>query len=352
MAFAPLAVHAGPTFGHSTPTNSNFGQNSVFFLAIAICTKASSVLTLQPVGFISLEMSSSMKHFFPFTKLNPNAGMRLRSEILLLPTQIQPTHLPTPADELIDCSNINASVIPVTANAFVPPVQSAENSASNDEENPANTAVLASPCSGGHEVDPLSPAGSDPGTNAPTDITHAVVTDTSTGSSSTQLPSAAPAEPAHLRTRVQHGIRKPKVYTDGTVRYRLLTSSGEPNNLDEALGDSRWKLAMDQEYNALLRNDTWHLVPRKQGANIIDCKWVYKIKKRADGSIDRHKARLVTKVSSKDMGQIADGFTKTLPLPKLKQFQYNLNLGRLRLRGMLKIETLPTDRIILSVDRN
>jgi hypothetical protein len=52
---------------------------------------------------------------------------------------------------------------------------------------------------------------------------------------------------------------------------------------------------MDQEYNALLRNDTWHLVPRKQGANIIDCKWVYKIKKQADGSIDRHKARLVAK---------------------------------------------------------
>jgi hypothetical protein len=87
-------------------------------------------------------------------------------------------------------------------------------------------------------VDPLSPAGSDPGADAHTDITRTVVTDTATGSSSTQLHSAAPAEPARLRTRLQHGIRKPKVYTDGTVRYGLLTSSGEPNNLDEALGDS------------------------------------------------------------------------------------------------------------------
>jgi hypothetical protein len=41
-------------------------------------------------------------------------------------------------------------------------------------------------------------------------------------------------------------------------------------------------------------------------------------------------------ISSED--QIADGFTKTLSLPKLKNFQYNLNLRRLRLRGMLEIE--------------
>jgi hypothetical protein len=104
-----------------------------------------------------------------------------------------------------------------------------------------------------------------------------------------------PAVPVRPSTRLQHGIRKPKVYTDETIRYGLLTSSGEPNHLDETLGDSRWKSAMDQEYNALLKNNTWYLVPRKQGMNIIDCKCVYKIKKRADGSIDRYKSRLVAK---------------------------------------------------------
>jgi hypothetical protein len=88
-----------------------------------------------------------------------------------------------------------------------------------------------------------------------------------------------PAVPVCPSTRLQHGIRKPKVYTDGTIRYVLLTSSGEPNHLDEALGDSRWKSTMDQEYNALLKNNTWHLVLRKQGMNVIDYKWVYKIKK-------------------------------------------------------------------------
>jgi hypothetical protein len=37
------------------------------------------------------------------------------------------------------------------------------------------------------------------------------------------------------------------------------------------------------------------LIPRKQGTNVIDCKWVYKVKKKVDGSIDRYKARLVAK---------------------------------------------------------
>jgi hypothetical protein len=55
------------------------------------------------------------------------------------------------------------------------------------------------------------------------------------------------------------------------------------------------KNAMDVEYSALMKNKTWHLVPPRRGTNIIDCKWVYKIKGRADGSLDRYKARLVAK---------------------------------------------------------
>jgi hypothetical protein len=96
-------------------------------------------------------------------------------------------------------------------------------------------------------------------------------------------------------TRLQHGIRKPKVYTNGTMRYGLCTSSGEPQNHHEALQDDKWKKAMDDEFGALQRNVTWHLIPTKSGANVIDCKWVYKIKRKSDGIIDRYKARLVAK---------------------------------------------------------
>jgi hypothetical protein len=98
-------------------------------------------------------------------------------------------------------------------------------------------------------------------------------------------------------TRRQHGIHKPKHYTDGTVRWGLMLSSGvgEPTTLTEALKDPKWIEAMNHEYNALLRNKTWHLVSPPQGKNIIDSKWVYKIKRKADGTVDRYKARLVAK---------------------------------------------------------
>lgn len=52
---------------------------------------------------------------------------------------------------------------------------------------------------------------------------------------------------------------------------------------------------MDAEYMALMENKTWHLVPPAKGRNVIDCKWVYRIKRKADGSLDRYKARLVAK---------------------------------------------------------
>jgi histone deacetylase 1/2 len=52
---------------------------------------------------------------------------------------------------------------------------------------------------------------------------------------------------------------------------------------------------MDAKYTALMKNNSWHLVPSQKGRNIIDCKWVYKIKRKSDGSLDRYKARLVAK---------------------------------------------------------
>jgi hypothetical protein len=96
-----------------------------------------------------------------------------------------------------------------------------------------------------------TPVWSVPALSSATDAT-AASTVVSPSVSSVPLPTALVRPSTHL----QHGIRKPKVYTNGPICYGLLTSSGEPNHLDEALGDSRWKSAMDQEYNALLKNNT------------------------------------------------------------------------------------------------
>jgi hypothetical protein len=75
--------------------------------------------------------------------------------------------------------------------------------------------------------------------------------------SSSLVPSPAPpAPPSPPRKRLQKGIRHPKKYTDGTVWYGMLSSTGEPSNMTEALANTNWRKAMEEEYNALLENKT------------------------------------------------------------------------------------------------
>ncbi|CAM8951492.1 unnamed protein product [Rhodiola kirilowii] len=52
---------------------------------------------------------------------------------------------------------------------------------------------------------------------------------------------------------------------------------------------------MAQEYEALCRNETWDLVPSDLASNVVGCKWVFRIKYKPDGSLDKYKARLVAK---------------------------------------------------------
>ena len=86
------------------------------------------------------------------------------------------------------------------------------------------------------------------------------------------VPTGVAATPVPgVRTRLQQGIRQPKQFTDGTVtykvsrgtvRYGLLISTGEPRNITDVLSHPQWRQAIQEEYDALLQNNTWHLVPR------------------------------------------------------------------------------------------
>jgi hypothetical protein len=69
-------------------------------------------------------------------------------------------------------------------------------------------------------------------------------------------PLVQPTPLSHFRTRLQTGIRHPKRYTDGTIRYGMLSSTCEPCTLTEALGDENWCNAMNEEYKALMDNKT------------------------------------------------------------------------------------------------
>ena len=51
---------------------------------------------------------------------------------------------------------------------------------------------------------------------------------------------------------------------------------------------------MIEEYQSIMKNDVWEVVPRLEKKSVMTSKWIYKIKHAADGSIDKYKARFIT----------------------------------------------------------
>ncbi|KAH9717402.1 retrovirus-related pol polyprotein from transposon RE2 [Citrus sinensis] len=110
-------------------------------------------------------------------------------------------------------------------------------------------------------------------------------------SSPITVPNTKGAVPSHhMVTRSKAGIFKPKLYQISTQPQITL-----PSNTSEALKEPSWKKAMEDEYNALIKNETWTLIPNDSSYKLIGNKWVYKVKENPDGTINKYKARLVVK---------------------------------------------------------
>ncbi|GJX66834.1 retrovirus-related pol polyprotein from transposon TNT 1-94 [Tanacetum coccineum] len=72
-----------------------------------------------------------------------------------------------------------------------------------------------------------------------------------------------------------------------------IKESKKPKNINEALKDKSWVMAMQEELNQFISNDVWELVPNPMNMTIIGTKWVYRNKLDKNGIVTRNKARLV-----------------------------------------------------------
>jgi hypothetical protein len=87
------------------------------------------------------------------------------------------------------------------------------------------------------------------------------------------------------------------------VEHATIAFLEEPQNIEEALtceNFKEWEFTMQEEYDSLMVNHTWTLVPLFEGRKLVSCKWVFNTKQGVNGDVERYKARLV-----------ARGFTQT-----------------------------------------
>ncbi|PKU65522.1 Retrovirus-related Pol polyprotein from transposon TNT 1-94 [Dendrobium catenatum] len=123
----------------------------------------------------------------------------------------------------------------------------------------------------------------------------------------------------HMLTRAKTGSLKPR------IRLNLLHSTSQntipitPTSYTEAAKQSEWRTAMALEFFALQKQGTWSLVEPPHDATILGCKWTYRIKYHADGTIAKHKARLVAQGNHQEYGlDYTETFSPVAKLPTIR----------------------------------
>ena len=98
-----------------------------------------------------------------------------------------------------------------------------------------------------------------------------------------------------------------------------ISDSFEPAHYYQASQHHVWVDAMQSELQALLKNNTWSYEILPPNKKAIGCRWVYKTKYKSDGSIERHKARLVAQGFSQQEGlDFFDTFSHVAKMVTLK----------------------------------
>ncbi|GKA19437.1 ribonuclease H-like domain-containing protein [Tanacetum coccineum] len=102
-------------------------------------------------------------------------------------------------------------------------------------------------------------------------------------------------------TRAQVGTVKPNPRFHGHTSH-ISPISPIPKFLPVTLSDPNWRDAMYDEYNALIKNNTWVLVSKLSNVNVVRSMWLFRHKYHVDGSLSRYKARLVANGHSQQFG--------------------------------------------------
>lgn len=122
------------------------------------------------------------------------------------------------------------------------------------------------------------------------------------GEEESQVPIGEETENAQTEVRRSTRISKRQAYLDDYIYLAeiegeklLLLLNEEPYEFEDAIEEKVWKDACDDEISSIERNRTWDLVDLPAGAKAIGLMWIFKVKRNSDGTINKHKSRLVAK---------------------------------------------------------
>jgi hypothetical protein len=111
-------------------------------------------------------------------------------------------------------------------------------------------------------------------------------------------------KPSWARELIQYGekycapegtirqVKKPKPFSSYMALMCDLLQK-KPTFFEESIQKKEWEDSMKEEYQSIIKNDVWEIVPGPKRKDLVSSKWLYKIKHDVDGSIEKYKARFV-----------------------------------------------------------
>jgi hypothetical protein len=96
-------------------------------------------------------------------------------------------------------------------------------------------------------------------------------------------------------------VKRPNPFSNYTALMCDLLEE-EPTCFEEVIQRKEWADAMTEEYQSIMKNEVWEIVPKPKNKDVVSSRWLFKIKHTVDGSIEKYKAIFVTRGFSQKEG--------------------------------------------------